>query len=308
MTWLRSSPWTATKPLPLGPVHVVWQDTVVLGVLAAVAKWHARANPALPVIVFGFIYLVGFTLLLAYTRRRTHCALLGFLWPAFMLPIVKGRIAILLVLAIIAVIWHGHWTSLRAFPWDFLQSSDLRSGKSVWHTEVRVFRRSSDAGWPFVALSANPSTISISRSTSLVLSLLLGWWLYCLFLATDAEASPMIILPWAIFGALLRVAVYCIGISPPFTLWGRIASGRIIVPRFDQILLTPLSVVLLAISGAALIRRFSFYPAVTVSLFASVLVFVLLSGGPTLRRWALTGQYRLRPPRVTNSKQILKPI
>src|SRR4029434_5072207 len=121
-------PWTAANPLPLGPVHLVWQDAAVLGVLAAVAKWHAQANPALPVIAFGSVYLAGFTLLLAYTRRWTHCALLGFLWPAFMLPIVKGPIAILGVLAIIAVIWHGHWKSLRAFPWEFLQSSDLRSG------------------------------------------------------------------------------------------------------------------------------------------------------------------------------------
>ena len=45
--WLKSTPWTANKPLPLGPVHWVWQDAVVLGTLTAIAIWHAGVRPAL---------------------------------------------------------------------------------------------------------------------------------------------------------------------------------------------------------------------------------------------------------------------
>src|SRR5436190_8238008 len=26
--WLEMSPWTASKPLPVGPIHLVWQDAV----------------------------------------------------------------------------------------------------------------------------------------------------------------------------------------------------------------------------------------------------------------------------------------
>src|SRR5690242_578151 len=24
--WLRTTPWTSSKPLPLGPIHLAWQD------------------------------------------------------------------------------------------------------------------------------------------------------------------------------------------------------------------------------------------------------------------------------------------
>src|SRR5947209_2936166 len=29
--WLRGTPWTSRKPLPLGPVHVVGQDVLLVG-------------------------------------------------------------------------------------------------------------------------------------------------------------------------------------------------------------------------------------------------------------------------------------
>src|SRR4051794_15101064 len=34
--WLKLSPWTARKPLPLGPIHLVWQDAAVVGVLTLI--------------------------------------------------------------------------------------------------------------------------------------------------------------------------------------------------------------------------------------------------------------------------------
>ena len=36
--WLKLSPWTADKPLPLGPIHPVWQDGGVIGALAALSR------------------------------------------------------------------------------------------------------------------------------------------------------------------------------------------------------------------------------------------------------------------------------
>ena len=117
----------------------MWQDTAVIGVLAAIARWHAHGDPALPLIVFGSTYLLGFTLLLAHTRVWTHCLALGFLWPGLMLPVVKGRLMIALVGAIILVNWRGYRKSLRAFPWQFLMRAEPRlPAKSFWETEIRI--------------------------------------------------------------------------------------------------------------------------------------------------------------------------
>src|SRR5260370_34411676 len=88
--WLKSTPWTAKKSLRVGPIHLVWQDVLVIGVLAGVARWHAHVAATLPVFVFGLTYLIAMTLLLAVTRTWRPCLLLGFLWPAPTLPVMRG--------------------------------------------------------------------------------------------------------------------------------------------------------------------------------------------------------------------------
>jgi hypothetical protein len=313
--WLKLSPWTAEKPLPCGPVHLVWQDAVVIGALAAMAKWHARGDPGLPVLIFGSTYLVGFTLLLAYTRTWRHCLVLGFLWPALMLPAAKGLVLIVLAGAIIVVVWRGHRRSLRAFPWQFLLNTEPRPpAKSFWEMEIHVGgltdRRSSGAGWPNTPLSPKPELLSIRSSTSLALSLLFGWWVYCIVVRTGAEApSGFLILPFAIFAAILRLALYCVGIAPPFSVFGRIASGQILIPRFDQVFVTPIAVVLLAIAGTIILRRLGLASPAAFSCVAAAVGFVLLNGGPTLSKWILTGQHRYRPPsRLGTKNQVLKPV
>jgi len=60
---------------------------------------------------------------------------------------------------------------------------------------------------------------------------------------------------FAAFGALVRFAIYCNGLGPSFNLWGRLTSGRLIVPGFDHVVVTPLIVLALAIAGGVAIRH-----------------------------------------------------
>jgi hypothetical protein len=114
---------------------------------------------------------------------------------------------------------------------------------------------------------------------------------------------------FAAMAALIRFAIYCPGLGPSFNLWGRLASGRIIVPGFDQVLVTPLVVLALAIAGGVALRHSgSLYPVASAGV-VGLLWFTLLSGGPTMRRWMLTGQHRYCPPaRLGANKQLLRPI
>jgi hypothetical protein len=99
--WLRLSPWTSARPLPLGPVHPAWQDAVVIGVLTAMAQWLAHADPALPVVAFGLTWLIGMTILLAVTRIWSAFLVLGFLWPALILPGVAGGPDAMIILGLL---------------------------------------------------------------------------------------------------------------------------------------------------------------------------------------------------------------
>ena len=312
--WLKLSPWTADKPLPLGPIHLVWQDALVVGALTALATWHARVNPALPLAVFGLVYLCGLTLLLAFTRRWWSCLVLGFLWPALILPGAEGAPTIALVAAIVAVIWHGHRKSLRAFPWQFLGSSHRPSG-SILQMEIRIealggsTRTPSTVGWPFLALSPKVQCYSVSTLTSICLSALIGWWSFCLSEHFKVEPLPELILLLTVFAAMIRLAIYCSGLAPPFNLWGRIASGRIAVPGFDKVFLTPLAAVLVAIVGGIIVRRSGSWYPVAQSCVMAAIWHVLFSGGPRLRNWVLTGQHRFRPPaRLNANKHLLRSV
>lgn len=319
--WLKRSPWTPDKPLPLGPVHIVWQDAAVVGVLAGLAHWHAHVDPALPLIVFGAVYLAAMTLLLAFTRTWMPCLCLGFLWPALSLPAAKGLPTFGILGAILLVIWYGHRKSLRAFPWQrggsgAADSMRLDRAKSWLEVDIRIPAlnnvpsvQTSDLGWPFQWLSPKVGNAPIAASTSLALSALFGWWTYCAIVSLEIPPSAAALLFFAVMAALMRLGIYCSGVVPSFNLWGRFASGRIIVPGFDQVWVTPLVVIALATAGGVAVRHAGgWYPEVTAGVVA-LLWWALLSGGPTMRTWVLTGQHRYRSPaRLGASKQFLRPI
>jgi hypothetical protein len=315
--WLRLSPWTADKPLPLGPVHLVWQDVVLVGLIMAFAKWHAGVNPWVPIVVFGLVYFGGMTLLLAATGMRIHSLLLGILWPALILPVVKSW-PIFVSMAMLAVVYHGHWAALRRFPWNPLVSARVRENtSSVWQTEVHILPGASGGmtspkvGWPFMPLSPNVQKLqsaSISLSTAVAVSLLIAWWTYCVVVRFQWPPMPAAILFFSVVAAVMRVVIYRAPILPPFNVWGRIASGRLIVPRFDQVLLTPVAVVIVGIAGATIIWRAGVWYAVAESCVIAVVTFVFLSGGPTLQKWMLTGQHRYRVPRVGGNRQVFQQI
>jgi hypothetical protein len=318
--WLKLSPWTASRPLPAGPVHPVWQDAAVVGALTAIAIWH-HVSALLPVTIFIFIYLAGFTFVLAYTRRWGPCLILGFLWPALMFPGVAPIPPSAPVLpaagiaaAIICVIWYGHRQSLRAFPWEFIKVSS----RPLAQAEIRIRGVGTPSGsgtqyhlgWPYLMLSPKVRPPAISQRTNLALGTLAGWWSFCVIKASDMDpSSGGVVLVFAIVAALIRLAVYTIGVAAPFNIWGRLATGRIVVPGFDKVFVTPLAVVVAAIIGNILINHSGTWYAVTESAVIAVLWWVLFGGGPTLRSWALTGQFRFRSPAIAHAnKQMVRPV
>ncbi len=317
--WLKLTPWTPGRPLPAGPVHLVWQDAAVVAVLTAVGLWN-HVNPLAPVTVFILVYLAGFTSLLALTHQWIPCLILGFLWPELMVPGVSGITLPMLctLTAIAGVIWHGHRRSLKAFPWDFIKvpprvllDAQIRTqGLGTPSTAGTQY----DLGWPYLILSPRLRPPSISHRTNLALSVLTGWWSFCLIKASDMDVSDVgsasdLILLFAMLAAFVRLGVYIGGISTPFDIFGRIATGRIVVPGFDRIFATPIAVVIAGIIGSMIIKRSGEWYPVTISVVIAVLWCVLFGGGPTLRNWALTGQFRLRPPTLVRAnKQTIRQV
>ncbi len=312
--WLKSTPWTAERPLPMGPVHPVFQDVILIAALMAIAKFHAHADPFSPAIVFFFIYLIGMTFLLAATRQWLSCLLLGFLWPTLMLPEVNGWTVAFLLVCIVIVIWDGHRRSLRSFPWNF-RSLFNRPASSVFQTDIRLDFGSlngavqSSLGWPLMALSPKLKSVTMSQSVCISLAALFGWWSYCLLRSTNAEPTPELFMIFAFIAAFMRLGIYLNGTTAPFHFWARFVWGRILVPGYDQIFLTPVFVAIVGILGATLIKHSGSAFALSESGTFAFIWYLLLAGGPTLQAWALTGQHGFRPPsRTSANKQSLRPL
>src|SRR5262245_32056558 len=53
-TWLRTTPWTNRYPLPVGPIHLVLQDVLVLAALAGLA-WARHPTISWPHVILKFL-------------------------------------------------------------------------------------------------------------------------------------------------------------------------------------------------------------------------------------------------------------
>jgi len=309
--WLSLSPWTAARPLPLGPIHLVWQDLAIVGALTLIAGFHAHVDPAIPGVAFGLIYLGGLTCLLAVTRQWPAWVALGFLWPTLALPGAAGWPAVGIGGALILVLWHGQRQSLRAFPWGFLDHARSKGtgGESILHKEIHVEGvtnpangKSFSVGWPLVALTPKLVKEPVRLSSGFWISALVGWWMFCASARINSDPLSPLVLLFAVLAAMLRLVLYSGTVVPPFNVWGRIATGRIIVPGFDRVFVTPMAAVLVAILGSIIVGHCGSWFRVAESCVMAAVCFVLITGGPTLRNWLLTGHHRYRLPARFRSK------
>lgn len=310
LSWLRLTPWTAAKPLPLGPVHPVWQDVVVIGVLTAIVKWQLHGNALVPLIAFGSVYIVLMTGVLMSTRRWPECVLLGFLGPALLLPQLTEVGFGLLVAAIIVVIVFGHRRSLRAFPWT-TRDQPMKPPVSILRKEIQPVNATgtpAHVGWPMTALGPKIKPTSISTQSAIWLSALFGWWCYCCIERDTEEWPPEIMILFVLMAGALRFAVYCSYVATPFNIWGRIASGRLIVPGFDKVFLAPLAALLISVVGAIIVHHSRGWHTATEAVVIGLSSFAILNGGPSRKNWVLTGYMRFKPPRQTSQRVLLRQV
>jgi hypothetical protein len=137
----------------------------------------------------------------------------------------------------------------------------------------------------------------------------MGWWAYCVSTGLQFPSIAQVAIGFAIFGALVRVAMYCSTVRAPFNVLARIGTGRFILPGFDQVLVTPILTVVTGVLGAAVIRRSGSWYALAEACIAGLLWLLLLGGKPTLRNWLLTGYHRYQVPgRAAGTRVFLKPI
>lgn len=93
-----------------------------------------------------------------------------------------------------------------------------------------------------------------------------------------------------------RLVVYTSFCSSPISLWGRIGTGRLIIPGFDRILVVPLIIAVVGIIAPIALLFLPFYFPLMLSVYIGGMLAIAFFAPPTLRNWQMTGDYRMAIP------------
>ncbi len=288
-TWLNQTPWRPGLPLPVGPIHLVPQDGIVVGVLTALGARHWPEAWWMVPGVFLAMYLACVAIGFVRTGVDRHAWLLGFgLGGAVLLAPNPWGLG-LLFLAVYGIAYHGLslWLKQPGLPVltdrISLASDTIRSQSQNWKL-----------GWPYDSLAPKRERHCISYGWAAALAVLVGWWVFVLAHVYEESVGlaflAMLVLPFA------RLIRYLFGYSPPLSLWARIRTFHWIIPRYDVVFAAPVLALFLLGAGLKWLYgdfhwplEYAFPPV------SAAVVYVTLACRPTLDEWRLTGNHRIVP-------------
>jgi hypothetical protein len=315
--WLAGTPWTRSKPLPLGPLRLVWQDVLIVGLLC-LAQYDAIAHRALVPTAFCIGYHAAMAIACVCTTEKAWAYVLGFLTALIVRLLVDPLYALVAGVALYGVSLAAIRAMLDGFPWENAYAiKEMRKRlaarqhgqqrkRTSW-TEVFV-RDGLDErlGWPFGVIDTHDPGIQVSRLDGFLASLLVGWWVHALLALIPQEPGGFLgfmVMAYLLIGGVGgRLGIYCAHYRPPISFWGRIATGRLFIRGYDQVWIGPLATL---VAGMA-IPLGGVYANLPASLYmpaAFVITLSLLVGAePSLRGWRTTGNHRIVPGTLNKQK------
>ncbi len=295
--WLGRAPWHWPRPLPAGPIHLVWEDAVILGTFTGVTWYEAGLSAFVLPLVFLGVRAAFLMETFFLTGQRGHGWIIAFgfgwlVWTRSRSPLLIGSTAVLTLVAEL-----GLRASMRAFPWGDCRSLFLRT------CEPEAIL-SKGLGWPYQGLGPLDEPGVLKGREKALVALLAGWSVFTMSsLASLAEDRVLIIqYAWGFSGmaaVLGRLTTYLPGTDGPLSLAGRIRLGRWIIPGYDRLFLGPVAALIICGAGPFAFHRQGASWPVAFSATITLVVFVALTARPSLAAWRLTCDVRTRPRGIT---------
>jgi hypothetical protein len=278
--WLSHTPWTVKKPLPFGPVHLVWQDALLLSVAVGLCWPRAGIGSLAVVKAFLVCYLGCLCFVNVYTGQKAWAYPiafgLGFLILFFPTPLFFAFAGVTYVVALF-----GLRASLARFPWR--EESLLQHLPGFMTDPISL-------GWPFCRLGPGRSK-EFKLSDVFLTGLLAGWAVFAFGSVLKKDVSMAA--PLVFFAACVRILLYCHSYLPPLSLLGRLALGRLIIPGYDKVFIAPLLTVLTFEAAATLLFWSGVSHLIAASIGVTTSWWILFGMGPSLDAWRLTGNHRI---------------
>src|SRR4051812_26648183 len=215
--FLETSPWNHHKPLPLGALHLLLADWIILLAWTSIIWLTLNLNALYVPMVFLTAYLLISLKALFNTDQEVPAILLSFGLAAtvrfWQYPIACTA----LLLGMYAVAYVGLMRSLKSFPWPKKEKPLL-----------------TEFGWPLDRLGPRLKEVQISFGNALVVAVLVAGWVHAIMshmdegrIAFDEPATAAVLM--GLIGALVGLIRWCIyagGYASPITLRGRFWTGR----------------------------------------------------------------------------------
>jgi hypothetical protein len=318
--WLKILPWNRDRELPFGPIHLVWQDALIIGALLSygILRIYPLFYPLFPnrlyisdlllqFCVWTFLlFLVPYLLvtMINLFRARKRYYLYGMIFLATLIHFdpTNGQWILLVCTAMYLAGIAGVWASLAEFPWEqgFERFSHVRSNALL----MLLGQKGMD--WGFSRLGPVRRGPMISLSEGLTISLLGGWWFFVLgYMAMRHHSDRITLMVYfvvlASVLALGRLVIYIAFHLPPIGFFGRLLTARWVIPGYDVALVPSLLILVLIRMGIKELPACEneIFPMLFgVGTFA--ILAIALTSRPRLDDWNLMGHHRITDGKSLN--------
>jgi hypothetical protein len=308
--WLSQTPWNHTRPLPLGPIHLVWQDAVLLAVAVGLSWPFYGAQGVIVVQMFLIVYVFFLFLSLVATQEYPSTFAVGFGMGAMVVWWSKPAAFVVVAALTYWAGWLGLRRSLISFPWK--RAREPRADLNLFGG-FGLFADLEDQpkmlGWPFDYLSPRAHWFDLTRAKAALIALLGGWWFYALCTAIMENAPrknaigidvPILLIAIPAM-AFLRERIYRhSGRTPPLSLSGRFGLGRWIIPSYDGVFVAPLLILACGFGLPWAVHVLGGDSLVVNAIAFSLALAVALMVGPDRQTWELTAERRVVPGIFSN--------
>ncbi len=283
--WLERTHWSRSYPLPLGPIDPTVADGLVL-VLITLASTRTLAPPLLPV----SITILGY----AATVMAASFATGGRAGP-FAIAVLLGAVPQTqdhpyVLIAVFAALYVALRLDLEAtlsrWPWrisfdpSFKIDIDDVGGVTAVSPTTTSQRR---LGWPYSRLSPAPHSPVTTREDRICLTIIFAWWVT----ATGDVSDIVGRFPLAL--VVLRIVRLLVSHRPPISLWGRLRTGRLLIPGYDSAFIAPLVSACCIFELPAIGTSLGWPTPIAFGVSAGIGLALLFTIPPRIEDWTLSG-------------------
>ena len=307
--WLKVSPWRPGKPLPKGglaPSPWLWSAVAISSALATVAFDVSPLAGPLAFTSGWVMFAMSITIhRLAITRPTKK---VGDWWVVYfsittiLIAALSPRPLELVLLAVVVsmVIMHRYLVSLLVAWMDPTFVGPVEKFPACHHS---VWQRPQPTQLPKRNSRSTPRIFF-----AIYMGLLVGLIGSHDFGVKDwMKGLGYIAFLFVFFLAVISLLRNYLALRPPISWWGRLRSGRLIIPGYDRMMVSAWAGI--AIKIVAMILAFEFLPegtaqVVLLGISTSLALLVLMCTGPDRNAWAMTAPGRMPDPAKTSNANL----